>query len=304
MKRHFLYIAAILLIATGFAGCNEAIQPEDENGGELIVSFTPCQQDKVKSAVLADSVEVKFTDEGVRITYYNFVVTCDFNAVNVAHTFVNGFLNITQQGSPNQAKCVCFTDVTYTLTGISKNEVNVIFINGEQVYCYNNDEENRDLDIVKSDIKYIRSGSYLGISYESGKYPYVSGSGQFYDYFVLKTDTERDEYITRMKIRLDSRGLMWEYTGGPKLALALNDYHNTFFRDYSLVMILLTEGSGGNRHEVVSVDVKNNELDILIERDPRGATDDMAYWHILIPIRKDCFNGNIVNVNIVNHFFE
>jgi len=233
-------------------------------------------------------------------------VPCDFTTVNVTHTFVNGVLSITQQGYPNQANCICHTDVSYTINGILQNEINVIFINAEQVYCYNDNEENRDLDIVKSDIKYIRSGSYLGISYESWKYPYFSGSGQFYweyyDYFVLKTDTERDDYITRMKVRLEARGLKWEFTGGPQLELALNEYNDIFFRDYNLVMILLTEGSGGNRHEVETADVKNNKLNILIKRDPRGATADMAYWHILIPIRKDCFDGNIVNVNLVNVF--
>jgi hypothetical protein len=304
-------------------------------------------------------------------------------------------LNITQQGFPNQADCVCYTDVSYTISGISQREVNVIFINGEQVYCYNdngNDDcidlkigevtdiksgetacneqyglslrvekiddgrcnfenvvcvwagnatvqlhlttkngqydftldthpggsfvnditiegikyslvtvlperrvrneeqpintarilvEKRGVDIVKSDIKYIRSGSYLGISYESGKPPYFSGSGQFYwdyyDYFVLKTDTERDDYIARMKARLDARGLKWEFTGGPQLASVLNGYSDIFFRDYNLVMILLTEGSGGNRHEVETADVKNNKLNILIKRDPRGVTADMAF---------------------------
>ena len=266
------------------------------------VSFTPCQQTKATKNELADKVDVEFTNKGVQITHYNFAVACDFTTVNVTHTFVNGVLSITQQGTPNQANCICYTDVSYTINGILQNEVNVIFINGEQVYCYNDNEENRDLDIVKSDIKYIRSGSYLGISYESGKYPYVSGSGQFYDYFVLKTGTERDDYIARMKVRLDARGLPWEFTGGPRLALALNEYNDIFFRDYNLVMILLTESSGGNRHEVEAADVKNDELNILIKRDPRGMTADMAYWHILIPIRKDCFDGNIVNVKIVNVF--
>ena len=103
------------------------------------VSFTPCQQNELRSDDLSGKVDVKFTDKGIQITYNNFEVTCDFDTVNITHTFVNGVLNITQQGSPNQAKCICHTDVSYTITGISKNEVNVIFINGVQVYCYNDD---------------------------------------------------------------------------------------------------------------------------------------------------------------------
>jgi len=103
------------------------------------VSFTPCQQSKLRSSELSSKVkvDVEFTDKGVQITYYDFEVTCDFANVNVTHTFVNGFLNITQQSFPSQADCICYTDVSYTINGISKNEVNVIFINGVQVYCYN-----------------------------------------------------------------------------------------------------------------------------------------------------------------------
>ena len=101
------------------------------------VSSTPCKQGILKGSGLADKVDVEFTNKGVQITHYNFEVPCDFTIVNVTYTFVNGVLNITQQGYPNQANCVCYSDVSYTIDGISQNEVNVIFINGEQVYCHN-----------------------------------------------------------------------------------------------------------------------------------------------------------------------
>ena len=101
------------------------------------VSSTPCKQEVLKSSGLSDNVVVEFTNEGVHITHYNFEVSCDFTTVNVTHTFVNGVLNIAQQGYPNQANCVCHSDVSYTIGGISQNEVNVIFINGVQVYCHN-----------------------------------------------------------------------------------------------------------------------------------------------------------------------
>ena len=104
----------------------------------LNVSATPCVQTKTGDG-LSDKVDVEFTDKGIEITHYGFEVTCDFTTVNVTHTFVNGVLNITQQGTPNNAKCKCFTDVSYAIDGISKKDVNVIFINGIQVYCYNDD---------------------------------------------------------------------------------------------------------------------------------------------------------------------
>jgi hypothetical protein len=36
---------------------------------------------------------------------------------------------------------MCYTDVSYTISGILQSEVNVIFINGEQVYCYNDNNK-------------------------------------------------------------------------------------------------------------------------------------------------------------------
>ena len=136
-------VVILLVLAVVTAGCTKTIPVNDENGEEPQVSnvdFTPCQQTIAKSTVFSDRVEVEFTTEGVQVTYYNFEVTCDFTTVNVTHTFVNGFLNITQQAFPNQAKCVCYTDVSYSIIGISQNEVNVIFINGVQVYCYHDND--------------------------------------------------------------------------------------------------------------------------------------------------------------------
>jgi len=137
----FLSVAVFLTISCGKGEIESRISN---------VSFTPCQQDKQKAN---EKVDVRFTNKGVQITYYNFEVTCDFTTVDVTHTFVNGVLNITQQGTPNQAKCICYTDVSYIVEGISQKEVNVIFINGEQVYCHNN----------KGNDCYIEDGIYTGI---------------------------------------------------------------------------------------------------------------------------------------------
>ena len=117
------------------------------------VSFTPCLQTKATKSELSDRVDVEFTNQGVKITHNNFGVTCDFTIVNVTHTFVSGVLRITQQGSPSQANCICYTDVSYTIDGISQNEVNVIFINDEQVYCHNdNAQSNGECeDMAKAD---------------------------------------------------------------------------------------------------------------------------------------------------------
>ena len=130
------------------------------------VSFTPCQQSKLRSSELSSKVkvDVEFTGKGVQITYYDFEVTCDFSNVNVTHTFVNGFLNITQQGFPSQADCICYTDVSYTINNISKNEVNVIFINGVQVYCYN-DNGNKEESVGRRNVealnRFVQDNQYF-----------------------------------------------------------------------------------------------------------------------------------------------
>ena len=148
-----LFLGAILMVS-----CTKSDQePQVSN-----VSSTPCQQTKAATNELQDKVDVAFTSEGVKITYNNFEVTCDFEKVDVTHSFVNGVLRITQQGTPNEARCICYTDVSYTIKGILQNEVNVIFINGKQVYCHNG-------TIPQPNIK---DGAYIGtftVTYASAK---------------------------------------------------------------------------------------------------------------------------------------
>jgi len=140
------------------------------------------------------------------------------------------------------------------------------------------------------DIVYLRSGTYLGISYDNYK-------------FILKSEIDKNEYIENIKTEVEKK-LEWEFTGGPGLVSALNEYDKNFFVENNLIMILLNEGSSAIRNSVESSNVKNNEITIKIKRyDPgdRGyfVTTDMAYWYIIIPIRKDYFNGDDINVKIV-----
>ena len=146
MKRVVILISLGVFLAVSCEESEREPQVSD-------VSFTPCQQSILKSGSLSDEVDVEFTNNGVQITHYNFAVTCDFTSVDVTHTFVNGVLNITQQGGPNLANCICYTNVSYTINEIFENEVNVIFINGEQVYCHNS-QSNCDKNVIISQIEY------------------------------------------------------------------------------------------------------------------------------------------------------
>ena len=157
-----------VLLSLGVLLTVSCVEREQESQS-INVSFTPCQQSKLRnSSELSGKVDVEFTDKGVQITHHGFEVTCDFTTVNVSHTLLNGVLNITQQGSPNQAKCICYTDVSYTINGISQNEVNVIFINGLQVYCYNENLQERCnciMDTLKGEWSWKkRYGGYAGIT--------------------------------------------------------------------------------------------------------------------------------------------
>ena len=152
LKKTWSTVITILcfIVVTLFAagGCDKSDTPPVKTGNN--VSFTPCKQNELRSSELSSKADVEFTDKGVQITYYNFEVTCDFTDVNVSHTFTNGILNITQEGSPNQANCICYTDVSYTIEGISKDEVNVIFINDVQVYCHNDNEVEQYVNALKN----------------------------------------------------------------------------------------------------------------------------------------------------------
>ena len=134
MKRVAVLLGLGVLLTVSCAKKEQETQVSD-------VSFTPCLQTKAATSETSNRVNVIFTGEGVKITHYNFEVTCDFTSVDVTHTFVNGFLNITQNTARNQADCVCHTDVSYTIKGLLQKDVNVIFINDKQVWCHNDKKD-------------------------------------------------------------------------------------------------------------------------------------------------------------------
>ena len=138
--KNFIFTAILLIMIGGFYSCTGR-DPEVQDSKISDLSFTPCKQTQEKRNSPSDGVNVEFTNQGVQITYNNFEVACDFSTIDVTYTFVNGFLNITQQGLPNQADCICYSDVSYTIESILQSEVNVIFINGVQVYCHNDTTE-------------------------------------------------------------------------------------------------------------------------------------------------------------------
>jgi len=64
---------------------------------------------------------------------------------------------------------------------------------------------------------------------------------------------------------------------------ALYEYNDVFFKEKSVVMVLLQEPSGSIRHKVASAEVQDGVLQVTIRRlVPEMGTDDMAAWHVIL----------------------
>ena len=127
----YLFAVAALgfMVATGCEPTNPVVVPQITN-----VTFTECNNEVGTRDITDNSVVVVFTNSGVNITHYGLVVSCDFDTVIITQIFENGVLTITERGEPNYANCICHTDVSYTISGISESNVNKIVINGNVVW--------------------------------------------------------------------------------------------------------------------------------------------------------------------------
>ncbi|MBE6713587.1 MAG: hypothetical protein E7580_08810 [Ruminococcaceae bacterium] len=70
---------------------------------------------------------------------------------------------------------------------------------------------------------------------------------------------------------------------------ACDRYDSTFFEDRQLVMVILCEPSGSNRHSVDYVKASSDgKLHVSIQRIvPEVGTCDLASWHVLIEVKKE-----------------
>ena len=200
MKRVAILLSLGVFLAVA---CEKIVEQEPQVSD---VSFTPCQQGELRSnSELLSKVDVEFTNEGVQIKYYNFEVQCNFTTVNITHTFANGVLNIIQQ-SDGDARCICYTDVSYTISGILQNQVNVVFINGVQVYCYNNNENRADNMLVG---KWSVVPSYNSIvEITENTFNFIMGISETWSYKWISNDSieiGRPDYTTRNEIIFHTR---------------------------------------------------------------------------------------------------
>lgn len=111
---------------------------------------------------------------------------------------------------------------------------------------------------VKWDAQYIRAGEYR----EGEIYPKVH---------IVKTAQELNDH--RAIKSLD----------------ACKEYDADFFAKNYLILVLLEEPSGSNRHKVESVaQTDDKKLSVFIDRIvPEVGTCDMAQWHIILELSRD-----------------
>ena len=120
------------------------------------------------------------------------------------------------------------------------------------------------------EVQYFRTGGYV----EGIDYPYV---------VIVQSAEELTNYISENRDEFDFES--WEATDTEEahgMLTAIDAYDDAFFSKNALLIVVVQEPSGSNRHEFLGFGEKN---EIRIRRIvPEVGTTDMADWHILIEL--------------------
>lgn len=183
------------------------------------------------------------------------------------------------------AALVICSVLALSLVGCGKEEVH----SGEITSTTNEtvpitDEETSGDAYIDFGVQYIRTDGYS----EGEEYPKA---------FWITSVKELEEYydLNKEKYFLESiEQPASDRTIG--FVDAVKKYDDAFFEKNDLIFALLEEGSGSIRHEVTGVKLLPSHIDRIqyyiqpeIKRIvPEIGTDDMAEWHIIIEVSKDC----------------
>ncbi len=148
-------------------------------------------------------------------------------------------------------------------------------------------DEVSETEITKQpfEAQYIRTDGY----HDNVKYPKIT---------VIKSADELEEYYNANKdlYFLDHVDKVYSDTTIGFID-ACEKHDEDYFEENILILVLLEEGSGSIRHEVKSVKTSGNDVEINIDINvPEICTDDMAEWHIIIELDRNCgidYNDNI-----------
>lgn len=108
---------------------------------------------------------------------------------------------------------------------------------------------------------------------------YVRADGGF------EVDSETVLHVIRSKKELDVYydNAKNTYQLGDDFIDACSKYNDTYFEKQLLLIVIVEEPSGSNRHRVRRIHAVDGETTVEIERIlPEWGDDDMASWHILI----------------------
>lgn len=129
-----LLYCGLLMMVIGCDTSEFAGELEETQAISKIV-FTECVDNQtLKAEEIGADIFVEFTATGIHIIHKNLAVTCDFDTVLVDYVLKNGVLKITEKGDPRDTRCICHTDVSYTIEGISESDIKSIIVNKEEVW--------------------------------------------------------------------------------------------------------------------------------------------------------------------------
>ena len=121
--------------------------------------------------------------------------------------------------------------------------------------------------------QYVQGISIPGTWTSNIEYPTVS---------IISSRAELEQYCADYEDQYDFSRYQYSPTG---FMDAIRIYSDAYFADSFLVLVLLEETSGSNRHRVERVEGNG---DIAITRLlPEIGTSDMAQWHIIIELNND-----------------
>lgn len=130
--------------------------------------------------------------------------------------------------------------------------------------------------------RYIRTDGYL----DGAEFPKVA---------VMKSAKELTDYYNANKDRFDLQRKESVYSDTTIGFLdACDEYDDGFFEENYLILLLLQEGSGSVRHEVINVtQMLDQRINISVIRElPEIGTSDMAQWHVILELSRDVLVEN------------
>lgn len=293
MKRMVTLILAILLCLTGCQAAPTETQAPSEN------QVTPETQTDVPRVTV--QVTELYTENGrmkLDVLWRN----------NTQYTVVYGeYYSVARQEGDDWVKCPLrentgFTDIGYLLQPGQSQEKTY-----DLTFCYNISEpgsyrfladcyvengsdQNRKCSLYTGFTigaeqptaepycaRYIRTDGYV----EGAEYPKVR---------VIRSVEELQTYYRehRRTYYLERREQLYADTSIGFLD-ACDAYNEAFFEKNCLVFVLLEEGSGSIRHEVLgAVQTAEGKLAVTIGTiDPGAGTCDMAQWHVILEVSRE-----------------